>query len=97
MNYQALMKQAQTLQRDMLKTKEEIERMEFEESNNLVTIKINGKKEVISVKINADNLEKEDIEMVEDMITLAFNQATKKVDEVTEQKMGKYSSLAGMF
>lgn len=97
MNYQALMKQAQTLQRDMLKTKEEIDRMEFEESNNLVTVKINGKKEVISVKINADNLEKEDIEMVEDMITLAFNQATKKVDEVTEQKMGKYSSLAGMF
>ena len=97
MNYQALMKQAQTLQRDMLKTKEEIEKMEFEESNNLVTIKINGKKELISVKINSESLEKDDIEMVEDMITLALNQALKKVDEVTEQKMGKYSSLAGMF
>lgn len=97
MNYQALMKQAQTLQRDMLKTKEEIEKMEFEETNNLVTVKINGKKEIVSVKINADTLEKEDIEMVEDMIALAFNQALKKVDEVTEQKMGKYSSLAGMF
>ena len=97
MNYQALMKQAQTLQRDMLKTKEEIEKMEFEETNNLVTVKINGKKEIVSVKINADTLEKEDIEMVEDMIALAFNQALKKVDEVTEQKMGNYSSLAGMF
>lgn len=97
MNYQALMKQAQALQRDMMKTKEEIEKMEFEESNNLVTIKINGKKEVLFVKINSENLEKDDIEMVEDMIALAFNQALKKVDEVTEQKMGKYSSLAGMF
>lgn len=97
MNYQALMKQAQTLQRDMLKTKEEIEKMEFEETNNLVTVRINGKKELISVKINSDCIEKDDIEMVEDMITLALNQALKKVDAVTEQKMGKYSSLAGMF
>ena len=97
MNYQALMRQAQNLQRDMLKTKSEIESMNFEETNGLVTVKINGKKEVLSVKINSEKIEKDDIEIIEDMILLSFNNALKKVDEVTEQKMGKYSSVAGLF
>lgn len=97
MNYQALMRQAQNLQNEMLKTKEEIEKMEFEEETDLVKVKVNGKKEVLSVKLKSDNLDKEDIEILEDMFLVAINRAFKKVDDITAKKMDKYSSLAGLF
>lgn len=97
MNIQALMKQAQSLQKDMLKTKEEIEKMEFESKNNFVTIKVNGKKEVLSVKIDVQNLESDDIESLEDMILLAINKAFSDVDKITEEKMGKFSNFPGIF
>lgn len=97
MNMQALMKQAQNLQKDMLKTKDEIDKMEFKGSNNLVSVVVNGKKDVLSVKINGDNLELDDLEILEDMITLAINSAFSEVDKVTEQKMGKYSNIPGLF
>ena len=51
MNIQALMKQAQSLQKDMLKSKEEIDKMEFTSTKDLVTVKVNGKKEVLKVEI----------------------------------------------
>lgn len=98
MNIQAMMKQAQKLQKDMMEEKEKIDKMEFEGTSSFVTVKVNGKKEVISVKIEQDNLEKDDIEMLEDMILVATNDALKKVDNTTEQKMGKYTQgLPGLF
>ena len=97
MNYQALMRQAQNLQKDMLKTKDEIDNMIFEETTELVSVKVNGKKEVLSVKINSSNIESDEIEIIEDMFLLAVNNAFKKVDKVTEEKMGKFSSMTGLF
>lgn len=99
MNMQAIMKQAQALQKDMLKTKSEIDEMTFEASSSLVTVKVNGKKEVVEVHIDdTHSLEKEDIEMLQDMIQIAMNEAMKKVDQITEEKMGKFGgSLPGMF
>lgn len=91
MNIQAMMKQAQKLQKEMMSEKEKIDQMEFEGQSSFVTIKINGKKEVVNVKIEQETLEKEDIEMLEDMIVVAMNEAIKKVDKTTEQKMGKYT------
>ena len=98
MNIQAMMKQAQKLQKDMMEEKEKIDKMECEGTSSFVTVKANGKKEILSVKIEQDSLEKDDIEMLEDMILVATNKALKKVDDTTEQKMGKYTQgLPGLF
>lgn len=99
MNMQALMKQAQTLQRDMAKAKEEIDKTIFEGENALVKVKVNGAKELISVEIDKSNpLDTDDIEMLEDMITVAINNALKQVDKMTEEKMGKFSQgMPGLF
>ena len=93
-----MMKQAQALQRDMLKAKKEIDEKEFVGESSLVKITLLGTKEVKSVKIDSSSdLEKDDIEMLEDMIMVAFNDATKKIDEETEKKMGKFANIPGLF
>ena len=99
MNMQALMKQAQTLQKDMTKAKEEIDKTIFEGENALVKVKINGAKEIISVEIDKSKpLDVEDIELLEDMVTIAINNALKKADKMTEEKMGKFSQgMPGLF
>ena len=59
---------------------------------------MNGTKEILKVKIASENLEKDDIEMVEDMIMVATNDAMKQVDKVTEEKLGKYTQgMPGLF
>lgn len=98
MNIQAMMKQAQKLQNDMMKAKEEIDKMEFSSTNGLVTVKINGKKEVIDVVIEKDaDFSLDDLEMLQDMIRIATNEAMEQVDKVTEDKMGRFSSIPGLF
>ncbi len=98
MNIQAMMKQAQKLQSDMMKAKDEIDKMEFSSTNGLVTVKINGKKEIIDVKIENDSdFSSDDLEMLQDMIVIATNDAMKQVDKVTEEKMGRFSSIPGLF
>ena len=99
MNMQALMKQAQKLQKDMLSTQDEIQKMEFTGNSSLVTVKVNGKKEVLKVSINVDNdFDIGDIELLEEMVQVAINDALKKVDAETEKKMGKYSNMMpGLF
>ena len=98
MNIQAMMKQAQKLQSDMMKAKDEIDKMEFSSTNGLVTVKINGKKEIIDVKIESDSdFSSDDLEMLQDMIVIATNDAMKQVDKVTEEKMGRFSSIPGLF
>lgn len=98
MNIQAMMKQAQALQKDMLKAKKEIDEKEFVGESSLVKITLLGTKEVKSVKIDSSSeLDKEDIEMLADMIMVAFNDATKKIDAETEKKMGKFANIPGLF
>lgn len=98
MNMQAIMRQAQNLQKDMLKTKEEIDKTTFEAESSFVKVVVNGKKELLDIKIDMDHIEQEDIEMLQDMILVVVNQAFKKVDDYTEQKMAKYGNMMpGMF
>ena len=93
-----MMKQAQKLQKDMMKQKEEIDNMTFIGKSSFVTVEMNGTKEILKVKIDSENLEKDDIEMVEDMIMVATNDAMKQVDKVTEEKLGKYTQgMPGLF
>lgn len=96
MNMQAMMQQAQKLQRDMLKAKDEVEAKTFTSKQSLVEVVMKGNKEVLSVKIEAENLDKEDIEMLEDMIVLAVNENIKQIDKEMENKLGKFGGMAGL-
>jgi DNA-binding YbaB/EbfC family protein len=98
MNIQAMMKQAQKLQNDMLKEKKEIDEKIYEGKSSLVNVKVKGTKEITEVKIDAENLDKDDIEMLQDMILVAVNDANHKIDNETEEKMGKYTKgMPGLF
>ena len=98
MNIQAMMKQAQKLQKEMMNAKKEIDETIYEGKSSIVTVEAKGTKEITKVKINATSLEKEDLEMLEDMILVAVNDANKKIDEDTEEKLGKYTQgMPGLF
>ena len=98
MNMQKLMMEAQRMQAKLQKEQEEIEKTNYEGSSSLVTVVLNGNKEVKSVKINIEeDMTKEDVEMLEDMILVAINDAVKKADTDKEKRLGKYSQgLTGL-
>ena len=98
MNMQAMLKQAQAMQKDMMKVKDEIDNTDFVGESSLVKVTLKGTKEVVKVEINAeDSLDKDDIEVLEDMIVVAINDANKKIDDMTEKKMGKFGNIPGLF
>lgn len=98
MNMQAMLKQAQALQKDMMKVKDEIDSTEFVGESSLVKVTLKGTREAVKVEINSDDsLEKDDIEALEDMLVLAINDANKKIDKMTESKMGKFGNIPGLF
>ena len=98
MNMQALMREAQKMQKELTKTQEELEKTTYEGSSSLVNVVVNGKKELVSIKINTeDSIEKDEIELLEDMILVAVNDALKKADADKEKKLSKYGQgLAGL-
>lgn len=98
MNIQNLMREAQKMQKNLQKTQEELVNTTYEGVSSLVSITLNGNKDILSVKINSDgNLDKEDVEMLEDMIVVAFKDASSKVDADKEKKLGKYGQgLSGL-
>ena len=95
MNMQALMKQAQAMQKEITNIKNDIDNTIFDGSSSLINVKVKGTKEIVEVKFldGAKDLANDDISMLEDMIVLAINDAFAKVDKTTDQKMGKYSSM----
>jgi len=98
MNIQAMMKQAQKLQKEMTETKSKIDEMKFTGKSSIVTVTVNGKKEVTKVKIDSNQFDGDDMEMLEDMIMIAMNDAMKQVDQEIENKMGKYTQgMPGLF
>ena len=101
MNPQAMMKQVQKIQKEMMKTQEEINNSEFEGKNSLVTVVLDGQKKLKKIKFDLENFDKDDIEMLEDMIVVAHNEAIEKIDKITEEKMGAYTkglpNIPGLF
>ncbi len=96
MNMQNLMAQAQKMQRDMQKKKEEIDSTLFTGKSELVEVVLNGKKEMVSIKFK-EGIDVDDIEMLEDMVVLASKDATQQIDKAIEEKMGSFGSLGGLF
>ena len=98
MNMQAMMKQAQKMQKEMMSAKKEIDEKVFEGTSGDIKVSVMGSKEVKDIKINMENIENDDIEMIEDMIVVAINDAIKKIDSETEAKLGKYTKgMPGLF
>ena len=98
MNMQAMLKQAQKLQNEMLKTQNEINEKEFIGKSSNVTMTFNGKRELLDCKIDMDSVDSEDIELLQDMILLAVNDAMKQINKETENKMGAYTNgMPGLF
>ncbi len=97
MNMQQLMQQAQRMQREITKKKEEIDNETFEGKSEWVSITFNGKREILSFKITKDGvIDEDDKEMLEDMIMLAIKDAFGKIDKETESKLGQYASMSGL-
>ena len=98
MNMQNLMAQAQKMQRDITKKQEEIYGMNFVGSSEWVDITITGKKEIVKLEIKYPGDINDDRELLEDMITIALNDAFKKVEKEIDSKLGMYSKqLGGLF
>ena len=98
MNIQAMMKQAQKLQNDMMTEKNKIDNKEFVGKSSFVTVILKGTKKVESIKIEQEELDKDDIEMLEDLIMVAINDAMKQIDNEVEQNLGKYTKgMPGLF
>lgn len=97
MNMQNLMAQAQRMQRDLQKKKEEINAQQFVGNYEFVEVTLNGKKEMVRCKINKENLDKDDIEMLEDFIVLAVKDSIVKIDKEFENKMGQYAGMLDGF
>ena len=101
-NMQSMLKQAQKMQEDMANLQAELEEREYEVAagGGVVNVKINGKKEIVSVKIAPEVVDPDDIETLEDLITAAVNEAISKVESVSQDEMSKITgsmSLPGMF
>jgi hypothetical protein len=93
MNMQNLMAQAQKMKRDIEKKQEEINNTNYEGKSQKVEVLINGKRQILNIKIDKSIIEDaDDLEALEDMIKIALNEAFTKLDKDTEQKLGVYAS-----
>ena len=90
-NMQQLMKQAQKMQAEIMKQQEELANTVFSASSGggMVTVEMNGQFEVVSLKIDAQVVDPEDVEMLEDLITAAVQEVLNKVNEASSNVMSK--------
>ena len=101
-NMSEMLKKAQKMQEDMAAKQAELEEREYDVSagGGAVTVKINGKREILALDIQPDVVDPDDVEMLSDILIAAVNEAIKKVDSVSEEELAKISGqmgLPGMF
>lgn len=92
-NMQGMMKQMQKMQKEMGKAQEELNQTEFTgvATNELVKVTFTGDKTVKAIAIDPELIDPEDPEMLQDMIIVAVNDGIEKINQATEQTMGKYT------
>lgn len=101
-NMADMLKKAQKMQEEMQEAQAELETREYEISagGGAVTVKINGKREILSLNITPEIVDPDDVETLSDILIAAINEAIKKVDTTSEAEMSKISGqmgLPGMF
>ena len=96
-NMTNLMKQAQRMQRQMEEATKELEAKEYtaQAGGGAVSVTVSGKKEVVAVKLTEEGVDPEDIEMLEDLIVAATNEALRKVEEESSAVMSKLTGGLG--
>ena len=102
MNQAAMMKQAQKMQQEMLRMQEEMETKTWTAAagGGMVSATVNGKHEVVDLKINPEAVDPDDVEMLQDMILAAVNEAMRTADAEAAQNMSRLTgglNLGGMF
>ena len=97
-NMQSMLKQAQKMQEDMAALQEDLDSREYDISagGGMVKLKINGKKEVLSIDISPDIVDPDDVETLADVITAAVNEAIKRVEDTNSAEMAKITGGLGM-
>lgn len=97
-NMNNMIKQAQKMQKDMMKVQEELELRQIEASagGGAVTVVVTGKKELVSIKIKPEVVDPEDVEMLQDLILAAVNEAIRKAEEMVSGEMGKLTGGLGL-
>ena len=93
MNINSLMKEAKKMQADLEKNQQELAEKEFEASSggNAVSVKVNGQKQILDLKLQKEVVDPEDVEMLQDLIVTCINQAFKQVDDAQAASMGKFN------
>jgi nucleoid-associated protein EbfC len=92
-NMNNLMKQAQKMQKQMADLQENLDTQLFEATvgGGVLTVTVNGKKELTTVKIKPEAVDPDDVEMLEDLIVAAVNEAVRKADEAVNAQMSKFT------
>ncbi|NRD77441.1 YbaB/EbfC family nucleoid-associated protein [Bacillus sp. BRMEA1] len=92
-NMQNMMKQMQKMQKKMQEAQEELGKQTVEGTagGGMVTVKVSGHKEVVDIAIKPEAVDPDDIEMLQDLVLAAVNDALKKADEMTNNTMGQFT------
>ena len=101
-NMQGMMKQMQKMQKKMAQAQEELgeKRIEGSAGGGMVTVIVTGHKEIVDVQIKQEVVDPDDIDMLQDLVLAATNDALKKAEELTNSTMGQFTkgmNLPGMF
>ena len=102
MNQQAMMKQAQKMQQQMLQMQEEMERKTYtaKAGGGMVAAEVNGKHEIVSLTINPEAVDPDDVEMLQDMVVAAVNEAMRAAEKDSTDNMARLTgglNLGGLF
>ena len=94
----AMIRQAQKMQEDMEALQAELDEREYDISagGGAVNVKINGKREIMSIDIKPEIVDPDDIEMLSDILVAAVNEAIKRVDETNNSEMSKLTGNVGL-
>jgi len=101
-NMNQMMKQVKKMQEQMMKAQEELgtKSIEGTAGGGVVTVTVNGHKKLLDIKIKPEAVDPEDVEMLQDLVLTAVNDALTKADELANQDMGKYTGgmkIPGLF
>jgi DNA-binding YbaB/EbfC family protein len=98
-NINNLMRQAQKMQKEMAKVQEELQERTVEASagGGAISVVVSGKKEILEINIKPEVVDPEDVEMLQDLIMAAVNEALRKADEMVNSEMSKFTGGLGGF